>query len=152
MACFISFVGRPNPPKITVTYEKNPPYHFNESDNSNNGTTILLEVTDEIKITASVSCTKPAVNLVLTGPVEINNNKVILCADNSTFTSESELSLDRATKDDAGQISLKVSHPLLMEKYYYQLLVNGRYMMLQERLNIRMIANWPKFIVKNMFN
>ena len=124
--CYISFVGPPNPPSIIVNYKNNPPYHFNEGDNYNNGTTILVEVTDKIKITASVSFTKPAVKFDWTGPGKISNNKVTPCGDDSTFTSESELSIDRANKDDTGQISLNVSHPLLMAKYHYQLLVNGR--------------------------
>ena len=114
--------------------------------------TIPVEVTDKMKITASVSCTRPAVNLDWTGPGVINNNNVVPCADNSYFTSESELRIENATKDDTGQISLQISHPLLTKRYDYLLQVNGKYMMLQERLNIRMIANWRKFIVKNMFN
>ena len=130
MSCFISFVGRPNPPKITFTYKRNEPYSLNEGVNYNNDTTIPVEVTDKIKISASVSCTKPAVNLLWTRPGEINNNKVVPCADDSTFTSESELRIDSATKDDTGLISLQVSHPLLTETYIYQLQVNGKYMML----------------------
>ena len=147
MSCFISFVGRPNPPKVTITYKSNQPYSLNEGVNYNNDTTIPVEVTDKIKISVSVSCTKPAVNLDWTGPGVINN-KVVPCTDNSYLTSESELRIDRATKDDTGWISLNVLHPLLREKYHYQLLVNGKYMMLQEILKIRMIANWRKFIVK----
>ena len=92
--------------------------------------TIPVEVTDKMKITASVSCTRPAVNLDWTGPGVINNNKVVPCADDSYFTSESELRIDRATKDDTGEISLQLSHPLLTERYIYQLQVNGESMML----------------------
>ena len=112
---------------------------------------IPVEVTDKNKITASVSCTRPAVNLEFTGPGEINNNNVVPCAESSTFTSESELRIDSATKNDTGQISLQISHPLLTERYEYYLQVNGRYTILQERLNIRMMAKWPKFIAKNKF-
>ena len=143
---YVLFVGHPNPPDITVTYNNNPPYSFNEGDSYNNGTTIPVEVTDEIKITASVSCTKPAVNLVWTRPGGINNNKVVPCADDLTFTSESELRIENATKDDTGQISLQISHPLLTETYNYQLLVNGKYMILQEILKTR--THWSKFIVE----
>ena len=106
----------------------NPPYR-------SNSTKILLQERDEIRITASVSCTKPAVNLVWTGPGKINNNKVVPCADDSTFTSESELRIDRATKDDTGQIFLQISHPLLTERYDYKLLVNGRYLLFEHTLN-----------------
>ena len=130
--CYISIVGRPYPPKITCIYKSNPPYHFSDSDNYKNGTTIPVEVTDKIKITSSVSCTKPAVNLKCVGPGEISNNKVKPCADSWTFTSESELRIDRATKDDTGLISLHYSHPLLTKRYEYYLQVNGKYMMLQD--------------------
>ena len=130
MSCFISFVGRPNPPKITFTYKSNQPYSLNEGVNYNNDTTIPVEVTDKIKSNVSVSCTKPAVKVDWTGPGVINNNKVVPCADDSYFTSESELRIDRATKDDTGQISLQISHPLLTKRYIYQLQVNGESMML----------------------
>ena len=143
---YVLFVGHPNPPDITVTYENNPPYYFNEGDNYNNGTTIPLEVTNKIKISVSLSCTKPAVTLEWTGPGKINNNKVIPCEDDSIFTSESELGIDSATKYDTGLISLQVSHPLLTKTYQYQLLVNGKYMILQEILKTR--THWSKFIVK----
>ena len=128
--CYIWFLGHPNPPEITVTYENYPPYYFIEDDNYNNDTTIPVEVTDKIKINVSVPCTKPAVNLTWTGPGEINNSNVFPCADDSTFTSESELRIENATKDDAGQISLQISHPLLTKRYIYRLLVNGRFMVL----------------------
>ena len=99
-------------------------------------------MTDEIKMTASVSCTRPAVNLELTGPGKINNNKVTPCGDDSTFTSESELKIDNATKDDTGQVSLQISHPLLTERYIYQLQVNGKYMMLQDYIKQNMMAKY----------
>ena len=120
----MSIEGQPNAPEIMFTYKNNAPYKMND-------TKIFLEKADRIKMTASVSCTKPAVRLDWTGSGKINNNKVTPCGDDSTFTSESELRIDRATKDDTGQISLHVSHPLLMEKYHYQLQVNGRYIIFQ---------------------
>ena len=118
---------------ITLNYENYTAYYFNESDNYQNGTTVYLEVTDNITMVASVSCSVPAVNLTWTGPGEINNNKVVLCADNSTFASQSELRIDNATKNDTKEISLHYSHPLLTETYQYRLKVNGRYMIF--RLN-----------------
>ena len=131
--CVILFLGRPNSPNITVIFNKiKGPYQITENENKRNGCKISVKVTHDIKMTASVSCTKPTVSLVWTGPGDFNNKKPILCEDNSTFTSESELSINSATEDQTGlMVSLQVSHPLLTETYIYHLEVNGRYMMLQ---------------------
>ena len=103
-----------------------------EDESNRNGSKIPVRVTHDIKMTASVHCTKPAVNLTWTGPGEMNNNKVVPCADNSYFTSESELRIDSATEGQTGlMVSLQGSHPVLTETYIYHLQVNGRYMMLQ---------------------
>ena len=120
----MSIEGHPNALEIMFTYKNNAPYKMSD-------TIIFLEKADKIKITASVSCTRPAVKLTWTGPGKISNNKVTLCADNSTFTSESELSIENATKDDTALIYLQVSHPLLTETYEYLLQVNGRYIIFQ---------------------
>ena len=126
------FLGRPNPTNITAIFNENKgPYPVVENENKRNSSKIPVRVTHDIKMTASVHCTKPAVNLTWTGPGEINNNKVIPCEDNVYFTSESELSIDSVTEDQNGRmVSLQVLHPLLSEIYFYQLKVYGRYMML----------------------
>ena len=101
-----------------------------EEESNKNGTEIPITVTNNIIMTAIVSCTKPAVNLTWRGPGTINN-KTTPCEDNVYFTSESELSIDSATEDQNGRmVSLQVSHPLLSEIYCYELKVYGRYMML----------------------
>ena len=129
---YFYFIASPNPLRILFTYENDLPYNFS-------GVLIPVGLNDTIQITASVSCTKPAVNLVWTGPGKINNNQVVPCADSWTFTSESKLSIKNATKDDAGLISLQVSHPILTKKYEYQLQVIGRYKLLKHYIHVKQI-------------
>ena len=83
-----------------------------------NEATIYFTYKDIIEITVDVGCASPGVTFTWNRPMKAKNSSKP-CSGNPYFsTSKSIFRMDNPIKDDAGTITLSVTHPTLKPRNY----------------------------------